>query len=793
MKKIRYMIALSNIKPTGAQKENMATALLRGVYDKDRRAGMSTGLANAARIVIIALIVAAAGFGVYKIATFKPAPPAAETAETEETGPADEPASDGFNTLITPIYEGSDYETTYGLLREVIPLTKVTKRGSDADMTVNVTDAETLTALFNCKKSDLSDIIMSLFAFAEPGWIIDLAGSGDGYRRTEIIIASEKRGTFEYIVSFPAVIQNDFIYLDIGTLLFSSTANPEYSRYYSMPEEDRLTSSLVKAGRILETSGKNVSSYIINPDLLFRVNVSKIRIEGGLPVTYERQIKSISFEHGSSPYTQGTDLTVRETVVTAGSGEHYYAVIDIESESEPVKFSYTPEVKSTAAIRSSTGGTAVISQYFPSPPQDMRGKICNIINKSGCDWFMYLYTEQRTHKLDSGEKVTVEDPVGIALYGDDYSIKDSGGRVMNAYFNPYFNLFPMFDLNDGKVFPDIVTARDYTTFEYASTGFAAPPADVMEEYEKNCLKYYYNEKFFLHNSDIFAVSTCFSADLYGSGGSIYSKDAVIADSAALLGQLGLSYAERFYDTAGAGNFSDPTGGIKTYAESVYGRSIYASSVPMMIVSGPQSYDFVLTGSDAALYIETKTGMKYRIDKLYGYRLLKSGFITDLNNVVIGFYDTEAGLKFFREPSAPLYVISNNGDLLYIGQEMPDCSDTYLPFDSVDFYVKDGERVTFRLGYLGYFLGPYVVADSCSLVAKGDDTELRVYVYDPQYSKYPYLKYDEKTQTYNKIRVGKSGDRFVVTCGGYSYRTELAHAGNRRTKPVYLQYDGGYYK
>ena len=110
-------------------------------------------------------------------------------------------------------------------------------------------------------------------------------------------------------------------------------------------------------------------------------------------------------------------------------------------------------------------------------------------------------------------------------------------------------------------------------------------------------------------------------------------------------------------------------------------------------------------------MKTENGREYRIDKLKGFTYFKNGVITDLDNRVfainaggsIGMINTS-----HTEPVAALYVLSDKDGLLYIGTDMPDNYEKYLPCEYITFGDNGAQTVKFCFGYLQDYIGPYLI-------------------------------------------------------------------------------------
>ena len=757
MRNIRYLLAFSNIRPTAADKDRMAEALEHGAEndgqteenEKTPRKRRKLLFAIIAADIVIALI-----FAAYLIISKLPSPKPPET-----TAPAATENPDIEYTLIKPMYQN---DKTYGLLRDLILRTSW-----DGDA-LKIYDYKAITASFNAKKSDYENVFTSLFAFAEPDMIeLHEEPNRSSSNVCELILASNVSGTFEVVVSFDALIEDGEIYLfDWGTLSSSSSAP-----LFGLSSEDTNVrdGGYIKAGYIC-SDGPDGVSYMINTDLIRLVHITKIRIEGGLPVIYDCYMTTAVFDRdgGEHPDFYGVVLAMKET----GNGDERYYVIDNDG-------SFSAGEKSLPVISRQFDNDKAPVFYFPSAPQSMRKEICDIINYMRCDWFLYLYS------LDG-------DPVGVPLYlsADGESLHDIEGKEVSALFYSYYSLFPTFDLSAAYM-PEIVVYRQSSGFESLSADFSATPDEIMAEYEKNCYTFTENITFCTVGDKLYLCNTRFSVDLSNNGATGYSYRAVTERSQALLELLGIGYTERIDGTSGYYKFRDATGGITQCVADLYGY--HAARNPEYEISDLYVCDFTLTGNDGRRRIVSHDGAEYRVDTLYGYRLHKCGFITDLDNVIIGIYDVKNGLTFFRDPKAPLYVVSDDSGLLYIGRELPGDDGEFLPFESVNLPYGDGKSAVFRYGYLDGLVGPYAIPTGCFFAAYGEEMYLRFNVEVPEFAYLSYFEYDGNAQTYNKVTLGSYGDRFVQTCGGFSYRKELSSSTSRKTRMIHIKYDDGYYK
>ena len=180
MNKIRYLLSFSNIKPNAADKEKMASALLRGAENREKAFSRRRAVPVLRTVLIVLLVIcaaAAAVFGIYKAAMN--APHAPDTAETEPVGPI----SDEGYTLITPMYQKDEI---YGLFSDLM------RCAGFLPPLVTVVDDGTLFSRFNCDEEDKKDVIMSLVAFAEPNEI-DI-----GRRQTPRTLGEEKNIKITY-------------------------------------------------------------------------------------------------------------------------------------------------------------------------------------------------------------------------------------------------------------------------------------------------------------------------------------------------------------------------------------------------------------------------------------------------------------------------------------------------------------------------------------------------------------------------------------------------------------------
>ncbi len=190
------------------------------------------------------------------------------------------------------------------------------------------------------------------------------------------------------------------------------------------------------------------------------------------------------------------------------------------------------------------------------------------------------------------------------------------------------------------------------------------------------------------------------------------------------------------------------------------------------------------------------GKRYRVHKIYGYKITDAGFVTDLDGRVIGIYNPayQDGVGLFSVSSAPLYVISSyDGDLLYIGLDMPDMSERFLPFEYVEMQKTGEGTEKFCFGYLQYFTGPYMIPTVYKLTRDWTGTSIAFSFEDPEYSRFSFLKYDKSANGYKLITAGAYGDRFVQNLSGITYRTELnKNAERKKCGDIRIKVIDGYY-
>ena len=768
MKKIRYMLALSNITLSDSQKDKIAGALLSGCETRERRKEFNKKTLPKILALIIAVITVGAVFGVIsavrKITSYEQDPQkTAESAVTADTEGIEDPGTvTPVNRTeylrITPMYQN---DKIYDLFR----LTALHTSVNTEEKSVTVNNIKEIADLFNAKESDYTDIVTSLFAFAEPDRIgfVSETWYPEAEAR-ELILASVKEGTFERLVTITVLVYENNVYLADYSLLLSSVFIPADER----PDPEDLIGHWRKAGYVYRAGDGCV--YMIDTDKIDLTSVYKIRIEGGLPVIYDHEYIKIANNEPEKILADGY-LTIQ-----TAHGEDYFTYDGIIEGNRKTVFTNT-EKKPVTVGAEYKEDDILIPHHFPATPLSERGEVCDIINEYGCDWFFYLY--------NVGGK-----PVGVPLWLTDEGkhLRDRSGDIMYAYFDPYNCAAPAFDF-DLSVQPDIVTpdGGDFTNIVAGlQTQILAP--DDGPEYA-----YYENAgRFTAYGLEI--TSARFSTDLYISEGYV-SKTRVCKTSGSLLDFLGIGYDPYLPSPS---RFSTSDDG---FTESVYQRyGTTGGEKPLYWISpGTDVTKFRITGAEPSRYISSKSGKTCRVDTLYGYKILDNGIILDLDDRVIGFTLTvlsfssidssvasASDISFvFCEPSAPLYVLSDEKGLCYIGCELPDNRELFFPFEYAECRRQGDAIAGFFFGYIEH-KGPYILVTDYTVKELINNSDIYGYsftVEDPEYAQFSFNKYNDKTHSADRITAGKYGDRLIQTCGGTAYRTERASGVTRRSGTI----------
>ncbi len=763
MKKTRYLLAFCNVKPTAADKEKLAAALCGG-YEKRGRNVKIKGAVSVLRIVLIVVwalcFAAAAALTIYKIASKAPASSDVTTGETRE-----DPVFGEDYTLITPLYQNNGI---YDILRTL--LTDVYTAAPEPD-TSNVhvfVYNDRIIRFFNAGEDDKTDVITSLFAFAEPDNVEFVPEGGyeiAPYEKKRIILASTQINTFEYVISTELFIYDGKVYImdhDALAGRLSSASAVTVSKTDETTSSNGLEDYLIQIGTVSEDIEGGEAYEINNGRLmtgLMTALVTKIRIENGLPVIYDNTQYFFTGGKSSGLRDPEKELTLITTDKYTSYGVHYCTITSIYD--ERLDRLYSPTEKTPVSLGNTyfNSTDALNKYYFAPPPPDMRGEICRIINELGCDFFEYLYTANGRY-------------VGIPLYLDktgSYLTDYTAQTRVKAFFDPYNSALPTFDL---EVTPMIISAAPGSVFVGERDDvYPVPPGDA----------YYESVYTYLDKTNVFRVAgftvknSFFSADQFIAG----TESDVIENTEKLLDLLGITYTARTdgkIDKNVFIEYSDASYLFKMYFRYVKGSEpanikLYYDSIAVSLRSA------VLSPGESVRYIRSKSGAEYRVDTFTGYEITPGGFVADLDGRIIG-VNLRDGVMWFAQPQDRLYVLSDDGGLLYIGTELPFAYEEFMPFEYAEVKKNDSESIRFCFGHLQSLTGPYLIPTGYSVGNEGEDSYIKFTFEDPVYSPYSFLKYDAQTRTYENVTLGAYGDRFVQNPGKSSYRAEQNAAAVR---------------
>lgn len=453
MDKIKYILALNNIRMTEAAKESINRGLRTASSDAWRRKRRKTVTAAVVSVLSVLLVTALIVVVVNSIRNqhgkdgpvtdaITAAPPPTTAPETD--APVAIPDEEYFT--VRALYDNIPY---YDVFRSAASCMIPTE---DESAVVLASDLSAMYGYFGSE--DTESICETLFAFYERGnsYVYyripedldpksveiseELGLASDSCDRNEIIVLSAKNGTFEYLLTF-SVLEPKNWGSTYGSYTFFNSAGVILGEY--------------SAG-----TGYRILKYNMN---MIRANVYKIRNEKGVPVIYERT---------SVRFRTGMEENGGETVIRADNAN--------------VSFVKSTGVLKKGAFITDSHGYVLMSATENNPEEKIgpsgksfefpysyprgdetgavsRKTVCDIINKFDLQWFFPCYICEKpigTTIIGGGIKtpfLTEGTPVSSFIDSSSIHVEQrlfvdlSGTPLINSICydpsvcdRPYFNL-----------------------------------------------------------------------------------------------------------------------------------------------------------------------------------------------------------------------------------------------------------------------------------------------------------------------------------------------------------------
>ena len=667
MDKIKYILAINNIKMTDGAKNRISGALssLDAKAKEQTKAKKRKNIrVTVLAVLLSALMLAGVVFGAVMLIKAKinaPHTPALTDTEyyppdvtTEH--PGDQTPEYGYYT-VNPQYE---YNDSYNIFRDALSVIKI---GGDGGVAVN-TDVSSLYPYFGgeitcydlCRTVTSFCCDINMIRPTNPSQILiqsmlpteaqSALGTSyileqSGKEERELIALTARDGTFEYLLTFTVYVEK--------VKPYSSTVSWERKLYNFGGE----------AVGFLEGE----STYRIKKEAFdtLTASVYKIRFERGIPVIYQQRaidIKSYGIHEGVVVSDRGV---MDEGFVINDNGRNLNVLTGASFilDAETVVIFSNAEQDMTSAVNAGAGGVfgdyPYTVQTHGNDNTDLsKNTVTKIINALQLQWFIPMYSVRDESGLHvTGAGITVGNSVGKAggfrIIGmnntPSFAAYSGGGYNVSLYYNgtvsdrPYFteidfmNLLPLTEVTvsySGEITSVRVIRDPVKQFsDHGMIGSDLP--DTILDFDM----FYVVDK----NKEAYSPTTPFSAWLMP----YLTKQEQTAQENELLQLLGVRITPTEQIT-----LADQTTGQKK-------ESPYYTEWRSMKLTGVNSGELRKIG-----------GKTYKYDHADVYSQ-EGNYIADALGVICGY--TENGRAYYFNTYTPAFgivVLSCDGEFMYIG-------------------------------------------------------------------------------------------------------------------------------